>query len=497
MTKPDIIEFVTDPQLLGLTISVAQDVLLRATYGLPLPTSEHHEIWQLCSGGRSYRDGHRFSEITALCGAGSGKDSRIAVPVALYEALFGGHETRLAKGERGIIPFVAQDLKATAIAYTFAKEYIEGSALLASRIADVKAREIIFDNGLLIFCFPCTQKALRGWAIPAAVLDELAYFRVASDQADSDVEIQASIRRGTVRFPQTILVKISTPYLKLGVLHDDYKKSFGTDDPDLLVFKAPSVLMNPTLEGRLDRERRLDPARFAREYEAEFADDLSAFLPAAWIDVAVQVGRHELSPRSGVTYLAATDPSGGGPDAFTFTICHREGDRFVQDVIKGYHRQGTQSPDLSAAVKEICQTLQRYGLREITGDKYAGAWVRQEFQRAGVTYRESDYDRSRAYAECEPLFAQGRVELLDHPQQTREFRLLEKTLRPGGGARIDHPRGQHDDFANVAALAIAKLASHIFQCSAKHHHVLVFSRARKSIKCCQHPRYAIHLTCAT
>ena len=44
-----------------------------------------------------------------------------------------------------------------------------------------------------------------------------------------------------------------------------------------LVWRAPSILMNPSLgKGRLARERRLDPSRFAREYEAEFVDDVAA-----------------------------------------------------------------------------------------------------------------------------------------------------------------------------------------------------------------------------
>jgi hypothetical protein len=34
--KPSIVEFVTDPQLLGLTLSPAQETLLRAIYGLAL-----------------------------------------------------------------------------------------------------------------------------------------------------------------------------------------------------------------------------------------------------------------------------------------------------------------------------------------------------------------------------------------------------------------------------------------------------------------------------
>ncbi len=95
--------------------------------------------------------------------------------------------------------------------------------------------------------------------------------------------------------PRTLLVKISTPYLKGGVLFDDFSSHWGQDSPDLLVWKASSALMNPTLKlERLERVRRLDPLRFSREYEAEFSDDLTAFLPFAWIEDAVVQGRREL-----------------------------------------------------------------------------------------------------------------------------------------------------------------------------------------------------------
>ena len=88
--KPDIVEFVTDPQLLGLKLSAAQETLLRAIYGLPL-SEDQLELWRACTGRERYR-GEPFSEVTVIAGARSGKDSRIAAPVVCYEALFGGHD---------------------------------------------------------------------------------------------------------------------------------------------------------------------------------------------------------------------------------------------------------------------------------------------------------------------------------------------------------------------------------------------------------------------
>jgi hypothetical protein len=457
-TTPSVVDFATDSQLLGLSLSLAQETLLRAIYGLPLPSEEHLVLWQQCTGRQTYQ-GLPFAEATVIAGARAGKDSRIAAPVVCYEAIFGGHERHLARGERAVIPLVAQDQRATRIAFGYIRHYVTRSPLLASLVEEVLASEITLTNGLTIACFPCTLRSLRGWSIPAGVMDEVAFFRL-EGQADSDVEIQASLRRGMIAFPTTRLVKISTPYVKGGVLFEDFTRGFAQDDPDLLVWRATSLLMNPALRAeRLERERRLDPSRFAREYEGEFAEDLEAFLPAAWVDQAVMTGRHELPPRDGVRYVAAVDPSGGGPDAFTMAVVHAEGSiterRVIQDVMKGWARRGSSGVNLEGIVDESSAVVKRYGLGSVLGDDYAGQWVKQAFEARGIRY-ESSPEKAKAYVELEPLFAQGRIDLLDHPQLARELKTLERRSRPGGRTLVDHPRGGHDDFANALALAAAK-----------------------------------------
>lgn len=450
---PSVIEFATDPQLLGLRLSPAQEVLLRSIYGLPL-TAEQLDLWRLCTGREVYTD-VAFGEVTVLAGARAGKDSRIAAPIVVYEALFGGHQGQLSKGERAVVPLVAQDQRATKVAFGYVRDYLTTSPLLAGEVEDVLSTEILLRDRITVSCFPCTNRSLRGWSVPAAVMDEVGFYRL-EGQADSDVEVQASIRRSMLSFPRPRLVKISTPYMKSGVLYDDFKAAFGQDDPDRLVWRASSLLMNPSLGAeRLERERRLDPSRFAREYEAEFAEDLDSFLPAAWVDAAVVPGRHELPPLNQHVYFAAVDPSGGGRDAFTLSVAHMDEDRVIQDVMKGWASTRSSNVDLEGIVKEIATALRRYRLTEAYGDRYAAGWVRERFEAEGVRYLDPELDRSAAYLELEPALAQGRVELLDHPTLARELRNLERRPRPGGRTVVDHPRGLHDDHANALALSAA------------------------------------------
>ena len=260
----------------------------------------------------------------------------------ILEAVFGSHERRLHKGERGVVALVAPNQSMTDVALGYIRGYLEASPLLAPMIDNATAGKVHLSNRLDIVGFPCTKAALRSWSIPVGVLDELGFYRL-EGSVESDAEIQASIRRGMVGFDVgSKLVKISTPYIKGGVLYEDVKRAFGRNDPDLLVWRAPSRLMNPMLATeRLDRERRLDPLRFAREYEAEFAEDVAAFLPSAWVDAAVVAGRYELPPPA-VAVFFAVDSSGGGSAVFTLAGLHCE-DRagrvyYVHDVLKGWTR---------------------------------------------------------------------------------------------------------------------------------------------------------------
>src|SRR5439155_14661944 len=110
-STPTIIEFVTDPALLGLAISPAQRTLLKSIYGLPL-TAQELDIFRDCTGRETYVAGRPFSEVTVVAGARAGKDSRIAAPIVCYEAVFGNHTQHLGRGERAVIPLVAQDQRA-------------------------------------------------------------------------------------------------------------------------------------------------------------------------------------------------------------------------------------------------------------------------------------------------------------------------------------------------------------------------------------------------
>jgi hypothetical protein len=134
--------------------------------------------------------------------------------------------------------------------------------------------------------------------------------------------------------------------------------------------------------------------------------------------------------------------------------------------MRGWEKPRDGQTDLEGAVQRIAELVRGYAVSTIIGDRYARGWVREAFKRHGLTYEDATVrgpdnapvylDRSSAYAEIEPLFAAGLIAVLDHPTLQRELRNLERRPSQGGKDKIDHPHGQHDDYANALALAAAK-----------------------------------------
>jgi hypothetical protein len=466
--RPDIITFTTRD--LGLSLSLAQETLLRTFYGLDLDPAQL-EIYARCTDRDPalYKPGHVFPAATIVSGAQSGKDSRALCPVVVYESVWGGH--KIIKGEPTRIVLVAQDRDAAGIAFGYIAEAFQQPAL-KHLVERPLTREIVLKSGLRISCFPCTMRSMRGYRIPVGALDELAFFRLEGN-ANSDVEIQTSIARGQITLPHSKLIKISTPYMKSGVLYEDHKAYFGTESPDLLVWVSTTKEMNPSVsEARLEREARtMDPTRFRREFEAEFAEDVDAFLSDAWIEAATMRGVSQLPPRDKVKRICTVDASGGGADAFTSSIMETDGrgptQTMTQILLRGWEKPRSAQISLEGVVAEIARLAKDHGLREVWGDRYTQRWIIEAFARHHITYRHPHVkrdgkpiylDRSLAYLASESLFASGRIRILDHPRLIRELKNLER--RPTqSGDKIDHPTGQHDDYASVTCLGAGMLIS--------------------------------------
>jgi hypothetical protein len=160
---------------------------------------------------------------------------------------------------------------------------------------------------------------------------------------------------------------------------------------------------------------------------------------------AIPASLRAVPPEEGREYAAFVDMSGGSLDDATLGIAHREIDgRFCLELL--ISQDGGVPIDPSAAVRKFVRALRQYGLERVTGDAYAGQTFRFDFEQDGIEYRVSDKTKTDHYEALEPRLNAGKVELLDLPKLQEQ--LLTLVVR---SARVDHPPGGHDDWANTAA----------------------------------------------
>jgi hypothetical protein len=255
-----------------------------------------------------------------------------------------------------------------------------------------------------------------------------------------------------------MLIGISSPYRKGGLLYSKYRDHFGRDG-DVLVVRATSKQLNPTLDQAIiDQALQDDPSAAKSEWLGEFRDDIDSYLNLETIEGCVDIDVTVRPPRKDlkIAQFAFIDPSGGMRDSFTCAIAHAERDgTIVLDCLSEIRAPFNPTQ----ATEQISATLAEYGITTAVSDKYGAAWVPDAFARCGVTIRHSDRDRSQIYLDALPLFTAGRARLLDNRRLVSQFAGLERRTSPIGKDRIDHGPGGHDDLCNSAAGAMVLAAS--------------------------------------
>ena len=450
-----IIEFIRHPELLNdQNLSVAQQAFLKATYGLPL-NSEEQEIYQR-STGRSEIMLAEQNEATLIAGRRSGKTSKIAAPIALYEAFRDHHLTR---GDCGYVMLIAPAKYQAKIAMRFIRAYLKSSPLLNQYVARERSEEVELTNGITIACYPCSHIAVRGISVVCAVCDELAFWRHEETAASSEEEVLAALRPAMATFPTAKLIKISTPYRKEGVLWREFQQRAELDQP---VWQVPSPEMNPTLQPSvLEQARKVDEEKFRREFLAEFTDQIAAWVVPDVLDSCIARDRIELPRVENASYVVAVDPAFKHND-FALAVLHKKADGpVIVDRVESW--TGTKKAPLGyeSVCEEIARIVNEYGIREVWGDQYCAPVIKQYFGKLGIRYQEFTFGaqtRADLFGNLRHLLIQRKIELLDRPVLLRQLRALEERRMPNGNTDIRPSHGQKDDVAVAVALAAFELA---------------------------------------
>jgi hypothetical protein len=484
-------------------------VVLKALFAVAMNEMEQ-VIYGQISGRKTVPSALR--ELWILAGRRSGKTT-IAGFFAIVFIVFRDWEKVLKPGETGVAMAILPDRAQARVLFGYVEGFVDHVPMIRAMVAHRTQNTITFTNRIRFEVRTANFRTLRGYTVVLAIVDEAAFLR---DDASANPfgEILTALRPAMAT-TGGLLIVITTPYARTGPVWTHYEKFYGKESERVLFVTGPSQLFNPLIEDAVIEQALEEDESAARaEWFAEFRRNVEGFVSLGAIQNCVVPGRHELPPTSDCTYYGFVDPSGGSADSFTLAIAHQVGDRYrpsssdqtnsitfglrdelstpagisplkwkeVQRLDRQESQQNRDSesgkvvldlvrevkPPFSpeGIVKEFCQMLKAYRISEVTGDKYAGEWPREQFRKYGIEYQTSEYTKSELYQALLPLLNSGRVELLDSARLKSRLLGLERRTARSGRDSIDHGPGTHDDVINSAAGAIVAANTHEIHCSA-------------------------------
>jgi len=245
------------------------------------------------------------------------------------------------------------------------------------------------------------------------------------------------------------LIAISSPYSRSGILYTHWERYWSKPDKNVLVWRAPTRVMNETISQELiDAEMQKDRSSAESEWMVSWRSDIEGFLDPDLVKAAA-VLPGPLSPQQYQVYQAFTDPSGGRNDSFTLAIGHFnfENQKYATDLVKAFPAPFNPSE----VVKEISQILRQYRITRVTGDRYSAAWVEESFRKESISYQQCELNKSKLYLELEPLINTQQILIPKDKNLINELLNLERKTGRSGRDSVDHPLKGSDDLANAVA----------------------------------------------
>ena len=314
-----------DPNLFGPHFKGASwsrwKVFLAALFGEP-PGPGDLDVYRELTGRTSWPT-EPLTEAAVIVGRRGGKSRTLAL-IAVYLACFRSYDQYLAAGEVATIGVLAVDKSQARAIFRFVLGLFQAVPMLEPMIVRRDAETIELsqpgayrdrDSELSLDARLHLRRGSgrRGRLLALATRPSL----------NPDVEILRALRPGMLSIPGAVLIMASSPYAQRGELYNTFRKHFGKDDARVLVWKASTLEMNPSVDKRMIAEAYEDDPESAKaEYGAEFRTDLADFVTRETVDAVTMWGRSELPPEPGVVYFAFVDPSGGVCGRMTLAIGH-------------------------------------------------------------------------------------------------------------------------------------------------------------------------------
>jgi len=445
----DIIEFSTGKDWLGLSFKKrpAQEVILRVIYGLPLNENQLKIYRKITKNRKEFEAEIEKEEAILVLGVRSGK-SLLASVIALYEATRKKWRKYLNRGEAGYIEVISTRQKQSeAIIGANCLRLMENSPNLEGYIKAHTQSELILKNDMRILSLPCNTTAGLGLPVVCLIFDEIGHFYTEGVKADENIFKNLNPRR--VQFPGSKLILISTPSAKQGLLWNYFDEGF--KNHKRLTAQADSLFMNPLVDKNfLDKERKRDIDNYRREFLAQFAERVEAFLSYEIVVNSLRLAG-DLPFKSEYQYFSGIDASGlAGRDKFSLAIAHGQGNDIYVDKVKSWDLR-----DPDPIMREIKELAGIYHITKTSIDRYAKGWVKNALEKINleVNIRPS---LAEIYVNIKSLMLGDRLYLPDNQGIKKAFLNTQAYYGRNNQLSIAHSRDSegHADEADAISTAV-------------------------------------------
>jgi len=399
-------------------------------------------------------------ELWALAGRGSGKTSFMAVQAVRMAC-------RGYAGVRGLprILLLAFVKEQAGVAFDYVSEFFDRDRELRRLIASRTRDSLTLAHGVRIQTITSNYRAVRAYAVAAALCDEIAHWWNEATNANPDVEVIRALRPGLGKCPGSRLLAATTRWTEEGQAYDVHQRHYGNDaSRHILVVDAPTLTLNPAFDAAtIAIAEGEDPESAASEFGTSWRVAGGTLVRPESYDACVDKSITERAPEAPLGddhYVAAVDISGGtGQDSAALTIGHVEQDDqadgagpevFVQDVLV----EVLPPFDPPLMVAELAAHCRRFGIAEVVGDQFSFGFCASEFRRCGIHYVISERKTPECVLDSLAIINGHRVRLLDHAKLRRQYLNLRRDYASGGRPTIAETH-KHDDLAAATARGIS------------------------------------------
>ena len=448
----NIIEFATGKDWLNISFKErpAQACILKSIYGMKLTKEELKIYRKITKNKKEFEAEIEKEEAILVLGARSGK-SLIASIIALYEATRKKWRKYLNRGEAGYIEVISTRQKQSeAIIGANCLRLMENSPNLEGYIRDHTQSELILKNDMRILSLPCNSTAGRGLPIVCLIFDEIGHFYTEGVRADKDIFGNLNPRR--VQFPGSKLILISTPSAKQGLLWNFFDDGFKT--AGRLTAQAETLFINPLVDQKfLQKEKKRDIDNYRREFLAQFAERVEAFLSYDLVVNSLKLAG-DLPFKSEYQYFCGIDASGlAGRDKFSLAIAHEQENDIYVDKVKSWNLK-----DPDPIMRNIKELAGIFNFVEVSIDRYAKGWVMNALEKIGlkVNIRPS---LAEIYVNVKSLMLGDRLYLPDNQGIKKAFLNTQAFYGRNNALSIAHSRDSegHSDEADAISTSVFEI----------------------------------------